>query len=291
MTEIADNEASCWDGVDGILVINMDSHPERWEHFQREVGCHLPQGKLHRLSAVAGGELPDFGAEPWFTEKTGERARFWGGTAGCALSHRRAIQFAKDKGWRNVLILEDDVQMPRFDHAMNEMLSRALQMPGRYMLYLGYNTPRPYGRKLEAGDGVELWQIEGVLATHAYLVPESMYDLLLFLLPQPGQVWEWLSCYRAVDTFYRNYVSMRRDVRTYAVIPHLFVQGGMESCISGDTSAASEYSCEGPPLPLDSLPGVCHRLGYPLRWIKIRLNSLRTRHRARVGGLPGKRRR
>ena len=68
--------------IDGILVINMDSSPERYEHFMSTVGVHLPAEKLERISAVAGRELPSYGKAPWFTEKTGERARFWGGTGG-----------------------------------------------------------------------------------------------------------------------------------------------------------------------------------------------------------------
>ncbi len=286
-----EQQAACWDGVDGIVVINMESHPERWEEFQRGPGAWLPADRLHRLNAVVGVEVPGYGQAPWFTERTGERSRFWGGTAGCALSHRRAVEMARDKGWRQVLILEDDAVLSPVTPDADRLIVRALRLTGRYMLYLGFNKPRPYGRPAMVEGEVQLWQIEGVLATHAYLVPEAMYGLMLNVLPREENVWEWLARYRAIDTFYKDYLSMMPGVRTYAVMPQLIHQADVASCISGQTTGGVDYSCQGLPLLLDSPAGFWHRLCKPLRKLKIRLNSLRTLMRARRGGLPGKRRR
>ncbi len=283
-------QAACWDGVDGIIVINMDSHPERWQEFRRGSGAFFPADRLHRLSAVVGVDVPGYGQLPWFTERTGERSRFWGGTAGCALSHRRAIELAREKGWRQVLILEDDAVMEPVSVDTDRLIARALRLTGRYMLYLGFNKPRPYGRPAMVEGESQLWQIEGVLATHAYLVPESMYNLMLSVLPKEENVWEWLARYRAIDTFYKDYLSMEPGVCTYALMPQLVRQADVASCISGQTTGGVDYGCEGLPLLLDSPAGIWHRLCVPFRKLKIRLNSLRTLLRARRGGLPGKRR-
>ncbi len=282
--------AACWNELDGIIVINMDSHPERWEEFLRVTGAQLPADKLHRLSAVVGVEVPGYGRAPWFTERTGERSRFWGGTAGCALSHRRAIEMARNKGWRKVLILEDDAVLTTITSEADRVLCNALSLfPG--MLYLGFNKPRPYGRPTQIGDcTTRMWEIEGVLATHAYAVSQCAYDFFLEHLPTESNVWEWLARYRAVDTFYKDYFGTVYEVNTHAVIPHVFRQAEVASCISGQTARAVDYSCEGDPLRLDSLGGWWHRLCSPLRRLKIHLNSLRTLLRARRGGLPGKRR-
>ncbi len=283
--------AACWNGIDGIIVINMDSHLERWEEFRRGPGASLPADRLHRLSAVVGVEISGYGQGPWFTERTGERSRFWGGTAGCALSHRRALEMARDRGWRQVLILEDDALLSPVTTDADRLIARALRLTGRYMFYFGFNKPRPYGRAVMVEGDAQLWQIEGVLATHAYLVPESMYDLMLSMLPREENVWEWLARYRAIDTFYKDYLSMVPGVKTYAIMPQLFRQADVASCISGQPSAGGDdYSCEGLPHLLDSPAGVWHRLCAPFRRLKIRLNSLRTLLRARRGGLPGKRR-
>lgn len=280
-----------WNSVDGILVINLDTSVERMQKFLADNAETLPINKVQRLSAVLGRALPTYGQAPWFTPATGERARFWGGTAGCALSHRKAIEKARAEGWRNVLIMEDDAVV-RCDAAGMNMLANALEtLKGDYMLYLGYNKPVPYGRMLKKGDGVDLWQVEGVLATHGYLLPASMYDKVLALLPTEENVWEWLTRYRAVDSMYRDYVSALPGVRICALYPVLVDQGEATSDIGGQAAAEAEYSCKRPPYTYNNLPGVLHLLAHPLRRLKVHLNSMRTRRRGLRTGLPGFRKR
>ena len=127
--------------MDGILVINLDTSRERMDKFLQDNAETLPLDKVHRLSAVLGRSLPSFGKEPWFTERTAERASYWGGAGGCTLSHAKAIAMAKEKGWRNVLIMEDDVLTGQHPDAL-AMLEYALKnAEGDYMLYLGYSRP------------------------------------------------------------------------------------------------------------------------------------------------------
>lgn len=280
----------CWEAVDGILVINMDGSAERLESFMQQTASLLPSQKLHRLSAVAGRLVKGYGEPPWFTARTGDRAAFWGGTGGCALSHRRAIERARQEGWRNVLILEDDARFSPTAAAL-EMLGEALsRLQGDYMLYLGFNKPTPYGRCVASGrDGVSLWKTEGVLATHAYLLPASMYERVLALLPEEGNVWEWLSRYRAVDVLYRDFISALPGVSIYALMPLMFSQSDATSDISSAAGARGSYACASLPHSYASLGGVLRRLLSPLHRLKVRLNSLRTWYRATHGGLPGSR--
>lgn len=280
-----------WDSIDGILVINLDTSPERMKKFTCDNSGHLPMDKVQRLSAVLGRALPTYGKAPWFTESTGDRAKFWGGTAGCALSHRKAIEHARQAGWRNVLILEDDAVVRPQAEGLN-VLARALaDIQGDYMLYLGFNKPVPYGRAVIKGEYISLWQVEGVLATHGYLLPASMYDRLLSLLPTEDSVWEWLSEYRAVDAWYRDYVSALPGVRIYALYPVLVDQGAGASDIGGQQALEAEYSCKREPYSYCSPAGVLHVLGTPFRRLKVKLNSIRTHRRALRGGLPGYRKR
>lgn len=280
-----------WNSIDGILVINLDTSADRLSRFMQENAESLPIERVQRLSAVLGRALPTYGKSPWFTEQTGERDRFWGGTAGCALSHRKAIEHARDAGWRNVLILEDDAVV-RIDSPGVEMLSHALKnLRGDYMLYLGYNKPVPYGSLIQKGEGVDLWQVEGVLATHGYILPASMYEKVLALLPTEDNVWEWLTRYRAIDSMYRDYVSALPGVRIYALYPVLVDQGAAVSDIGGGAAAEAEYSCKRPPYSYHTLSGVLHVAMYPFRRLKVHLNSMRTRRRGLRSGLPGYRKR
>ena len=280
-----------WDKVDGILVINLDTSTDRMENFRKTNAETLPMEKVHRQSAVMGRMLPTYGKAPWFTEQTGERAKFWGGTAGCALSHRRAIEHAQSVGWRNVLILEDDAVV-REDSAGIEMMSWALdELTGGYMLYLGFNKPVPYGKLVSKGCGVDLWQVEGVLATHGYIISAPMYETALSLLPTEEDVWEWLTRYRAIDCMYRDYLSVQPGVSIFALYPVLVEQGAAVSDIGGGAAEEAEYSCKRPPLSYTSISGFLHQISYPLRRMKVHLNSLRTRRRGLRSGLPGFRKR
>lgn len=280
---------SCWERIDGILVINLDTNPERYKAFMRRTGRHLPNSKLHRLSAIVGQELPGYNKEPWFTTRTGDRARFWGGTAGCALSHRYGLEYARSQGWKNVLLLEDDAEI-EISPSIDKLLLHALQNQGsRDMLYLGFNKPQPWGKALKTIGQCSLWQVEGVLATHAYILPATLYDEVINLLPTSSNVWEWLSTYRAIDVFYRDFLPALSNLRILALYPVLFKQRSGLSDIGGTKSTQSYVSRA--PRSISTLSGLLHRFCYPFRRLKVRLNSIRTHKRALKWGLAGAKRR
>lgn len=278
---------SLWEFVDGVVLINMDSRPDRLESFMANVGCHIPAHLLHRMSAVVGREIPGYGEPPWFTARTGERAGYWAGAAGCTLSHRKAIRMAREAGWRRVLILEDDVVYTPQQGAAGLLARAVQQLGGPYMLYWGFNRPAPRGHRCLGGGGLDLWQVDGVLATHAYVLSAEAYDTVLAALPEGRDVWGWLARYRAVDTFYRNYLGDALGVEVYALYPTLFSQGGTVSDITGGTEDAA---CTEPPRGRGLAGRVLHAALKPLRRLKVWLNSVRTSRRAARGGLPGYRR-
>lgn len=287
---IEENASTCWDAIDAVIVINMDSRPDRLRSFMLHTGKYIPEGKLHRVSAVVGTFIKGYGEAPWFSENTGKRSSAWAGTAGCALSHRRALEMAQQHGWRNVLILEDDATyLP--SEAAEKLLPKAMEMlSGPCMLYLGFNRPVPYGHKVAGCIGAGLWKVEGAMATHAYLVTQEIYPILLTELPTEETVWEWISVYRAVDMFYRNIVARTAKCRVYALFPVMFRQGVSRSDIAGRVVDGSSYSCPHEPYELVSLRGFAHALLAPFRSVKMRLNSWYTHRRALKGGFPGYRR-
>ena len=285
----APNAAACWESVDAVVCINLDKRVDRWEAFCREVQGLIPADKLHRVSAVAGVELPGYGEAPWFTERTGERSRYWAGVAGCTLSHRRVLEMAQQRGWRNILIFEDDIA-PEVTSDGLAMLDYALRtLQGSYMLYLGYGSRVPHGRCIHREGSSALWKISGVLQTHAYLVSQGMYEPLLRALPTSAEdVWEWVSCHRAVDTFYCEEVAAWAGVGVYAILPFLFCQSGMSSDLVEDSAPTKQPQAT--PTELKGLSRWVHGLLHPLRRLKWHLNSYRTHRRALRGGFPGFRR-
>lgn len=283
---------TAWDKVDGILVINLDTSRERMDKFLQDNEGSLPLDKVNRLSAVYGRSLDSFGKPPWFTARTGERASYWGGAGGCTLSHAKAISTAKEKGWRNVLIMEDDVVADRNPDAL-AMLEYALEnFKGDYMLYLGYSRPTPYGKCVQQSGDHALWEVEGVLSTFAYLIPENMYDRLLAAMPTEETIWEWMSIHRAIDTFYKDTVASMPGVKIYAIQPDLVVHiDGMSDVSGSSVTYTGRYDNTLTPHRYTSPAGIMHKLSAPFRRLKVKLNAIRTHRRALKGGLPGFRKR
>ena len=281
-----------WNKVDGILVINLDTSTARMEQFLAANAATMPLDKVQRLSAVLGRALDSYGKAPWFTERTGERAAYWGGAGGCALSHAKAIATAKEKGWRNVLIMEDDVLTGQHPDAL-AMMDYALQnLSGDYMLYLGYSRPTPYGKCVQKSGEHALWHVEGVLSTFAYLIPESMYDRLLAVMPTEDTIWEWMSVHRAIDTFYKDTAASMSGVKIYAIQPDLVVHlDGMSDVSATSVTYTDKYDNTLTPHSYATPSGLMHMLSAPFRRFKVKLNAIRTHRRALNGGLPGFRKR
>lgn len=279
-----DNSNRAWEKLDGILVINLDKDTERMEVWEKEVGCRLPKHLIHRLSAVAGRGLSDYGKPPWFTKKTGDRAHFWGGTAGCVLSHRRAIEMARNAGWKRVLIMEDDAHFIS-DEYEERLASVWEHLEGDYLLYLGCHKPGTYGTCIDSDTG--LWEIDGALATHAYVLTSGLYQRILDCLPTEKDVWDWVSRHKAVDLFYRRFISHMKGVRVYAMLPPIMYQNLLPSSIVGDIGATEREAPACTPKPRRSLRGILHTLCAPLSRLHLYLNSIRTHRRALRSGLPG----
>lgn len=212
---------SFWSMVDGVLVVNLDSRPDRWQHVQAATSEFIPLGRLHRLSACPGESLPGYGAPPWFRGRT--RDKTWAGRAGCTLSHRAAIAYAKQQGWRTVLILEDDIEL---ESALAEVLAAlpaALQAGEWEVCYLGYTDPvSPYRTLAELPVGHSLCAVTGCSTTHAYLLRDITYDTLLKRLPEADAIWHWISRHRAIDRWY--YRNLARYFSVVAVSPAIINQ-------------------------------------------------------------------
>lgn len=192
--------------ADGVLVINLDERSDRWQSFMMNAADRLAPLVPIRLSAVKGVSLEGFGRKPYFHGR--KRDRTWAGRAGCALSHRAAIEKAASSGWKRVLILEDDIQIePDFD-SLIDSLERALDTTPWDLCYLGYTDPiGPFRASTQLSGQYRLLQIYGCNAAHAYLVNQSAYSFLLSQLPTEQNVWRWLTRNRAIDRWYARTLS------------------------------------------------------------------------------------
>ncbi|SEH91527.1 hypothetical protein [Akkermansia glycaniphila] len=280
-----------WDRIDGVYTINMDYRPDRWDQLVKETSGMIPEGKLRRVSGVVGVDLPGYGEAPWFTARTGERSTKWAGVGGCTLSHRKAIESAKQDGCSYALILEDDAAFHADDGASN-LLARFLEHdPGGWgLLYAGFHGMPPFGSLQDREGGYELWKLPGVIAAHAYVVSSQSWDSLLAHLPTERTIWPWLARFRAIDNYYRDHLSHDTGLSVYGLAPSWIYQRPSWSDLGQEQV---DYTClchaGEKPRSIRSLGGLLCRMTAPLHRMKIELNSFRTLRRARQHGFPGNR--
>jgi hypothetical protein len=224
----------------GVCVINLDHRHDRWQEFQREMLPQLAPREVIRISAVEGVRLPGFGKAPHFRGR--QRDRTWGARAGCTLSHRAALTHARDAGWSHVLVLEDDIHLPQPPpRDMLEALHEVLGKPGTDICYLGFTDPVPPFRELaRLGSSHALHQVFGCNTAHAYLVSRHAITRILALLPEPQDIWRWITRHRAVDRFY--YRNLSPALTVTAISPAVIEQrAGFSDIIGRPVAAYSKH--------------------------------------------------
>ena len=264
-----------WDMIDGVLVVNLDSRPDRWQDMQARTAGFIPSSKLHRLPATLGAALPGFGAPPWFRGR--KRDRTWAGRAGCTLSHRAAIAHAKSHNWRTVLILEDDIEL---ESALADVLAglpAALHASDWDVCYLGFTDPVPPYRTLaELPAGHSLCAVSGCSTTHAYLLRDSCFERLQEKLPTADTIWQWISRHRAIDRWY--YRNLARYFKVCVVSPALINQQGGFS----DITQRLHEKVHTTHVPDARYGALSFRLLGTLRWLGYRLAEPRDWLRGRI---------
>lgn len=196
-----------WQLIDGAIVINLDQRTDRWAQFLAATRDIIPPGKIQRLSARLGREIPGFGQRPWFRGRN--RDHTWAARAGVTQSHRHALLKAREAGWRTVLILEDDVSFAPEFSALADSLAIALREQDWQVCYLGFTDPWSPSRRLAAlDDRHALYRIHGCNTAHAYLVRENAREWLLGQLPDEARVWSWLATHRAIDRWFQRQLGL-----------------------------------------------------------------------------------
>jgi glycosyl transferase family 25 len=136
-----------WEFVDKIVYINLDHRKDRIDvmaKFFAEGG--VPMEKVERFSAI-------------------KRAN---GRMGCLESHTKVLLLAKQNQWKNVLILEDDLEWVKDFEENYKKLEELFQKPDWDVIMLtGWYWKHDFPRIFSANN------------TGAYLVNSSYYDKLL----------------------------------------------------------------------------------------------------------------
>ena len=173
------NESDPFNFFDAIYCINLDDRTTVWQKFT--AACHALGIKqsIRRVSAVDTRALRNH-------------------HIGCALSHRNAIQDAKSRGYRNILVFEEDALLHEniTEHLRNSL--RELVAFEWDVFYLGGCR---WGRLFDKPEGCQFLEIpEGMTCAHALAYSERVFDYMLHNVPDnPRDAQRWCETYAAID--------------------------------------------------------------------------------------------
>ena len=181
-------QANPFSFFDAIYCINLDSASERWQAMQARFE---KLGILKRVRHFRAIETPE------------------SHHIGCTLSHRSIIKRAKQQGFKNVLVFEDDAVFVEDTllyllNSINEL--KTLEWD---LFYLGgcrwsYQFSKPEGcRYLQKIDGRSL------TSTHAVAYNHTAYEQILNEIPDNiGDLRVWIETHYAIDQ-YLNIIANR----------------------------------------------------------------------------------
>lgn len=236
-----------WDQIDAILIVNMAHRTDRWEQLEKQLSEIGVADKMIQIEAIDGKTLPGYLEKPWFRSHTpGNVSRMKAGSAGCCLSHRKAIQYAKDKGFQRILLMEDDAL---FNHNLKGKEGAAIgtileDLNAWDMFYFGFYqklNKHHVAVDIKSDEGnLQLWRIRGPLMFHATVINASIYGQLLAGLPTEKNIWPWMTYWGSIDSWIQNKFGRNKNVKIWATMPKLVVQVANYSDICGRLLSVEE---------------------------------------------------
>lgn len=164
------------DLVDGVVYINLDERVDRREQIEGVLSLLGVSGE--RFAAIPH----EYGAY------------------GCGQSHLAVLKAARDRGWRSVLVLEDDFEpVVPAEEFWRTIRSCIAEVPDWQVFMITYN---PLQMRRHSDDVNEMVHAR---TASAYIVRAEVYDDLINL-------WEWalprllaeLNLYFAIDEVWRT---------------------------------------------------------------------------------------
>lgn len=179
---------------DKIYCINLDSSTDRWIETVKEFEKWGITG-VERYSAVNGDTLNI------------ESEILIPGEIGITMTHINIINECKKRGYKNVLIMEDDVYFTEDILKFNEYME---SLPNDWSLFylggmqLGGKPPIPINKNI--------LKVNHVLMLHCFAINSNIFDLILELIP---------NLEKQVDHYY---IDIQKIFPTYLTNPYIAYQ-------------------------------------------------------------------
>lgn len=160
---------------DNIYCINLDSRPDRWRYVCKHFSKFGLKNKVERFSAIDIRNNPELKKQEKLLQENFSLLAM----CGCMLSHRSIIENAWAKGFKNVLVFEDDVRILQDNIVFLKESLNELDNLDWDVFYLGATYLWP----LKTISSYLVNVHNGAYATHAISYNNTVYERILDLLP------------------------------------------------------------------------------------------------------------
>ena len=169
---------AAWSNIDAIVYINLDTRMDRASELLEQISrLRIPISKLHRFSAIL--------AKP--------------GAVGCSASHLQVLKMARDKKWKNVLVLEDDFNFIGDTRLVWQNIAAFFKKYGHQFDVAQLTSHCNDYVDCPDGDPIVKFARKASNAS-AYIVAKQFYDPLIArwestlpLLKESGKDWLWIN--------------------------------------------------------------------------------------------------
>jgi GR25 family glycosyltransferase involved in LPS biosynthesis len=181
---------------DKIYCINLDRREDRWEESVKEFEKWGLLGQIERYSAIDGTTLKN-------------NYNINNGELGLVETHLQLIVDAKNKKYKNILLIEDDIE---FTNEIKNLDNYFDFLPNEWdMLWFGGNHNKHIGFKIKLINE-KIIKCENTYSTHCIAINNSVYDLLVNLLNKRK---------KPVDVYYSD---IQKSYDCYSFNPSIALQ-------------------------------------------------------------------
>jgi GR25 family glycosyltransferase involved in LPS biosynthesis len=182
---------------DKIFCINLDRRVDRWDETTKELKKWGIFNYVERVSAVDGNLIEN---NPFPVNK---------GELGLIETHLKLIKEAKEKKYKNMLLIEDDIE---FTEEVNNLEKYFNQLPNNWdMLWFGGNHNKHMGNKINLISD-NIIKCNNTYSTHCIGINENVYELLINLLSKK---------LKPVDVYYSD---IQKSYDCYSFHPSVAIQ-------------------------------------------------------------------
>ena len=181
---------------DKIYCINLDRRTDRWNETQTELKKWGLEDGVVRYSGVDGNSLKN-------------ETQIKDGELGILNTHINLINESKEKGYKNILIMEDDVEFTNNIELLDEYMSL---IPNDWdMIYFGGDHNQHMGKKINYLND-KIIKLNETYGIHCIAIKDTIYDLILQLVKHRK---------KAIDVYYAD---IQKNYNCYGFNPSIALQ-------------------------------------------------------------------